>query len=168
MFFCEAETKLHDKYFKYENGWINLEIVTTIFPNIEAIQYFACNKDMNYWMRLSNVFKFVLGFIRKNNNQQLRLQKIEVMINENLEVVMKQYIEQFGRDFNNCGWYLFVFGQYDHSQNDYQRMMGYFLDVDKDNERHQSVVKNYEMSMEKMKRLGLHLPDLQKGIIRKN
>eukprot|EP01084_Bolivina_argentea_P264962 449005_1 len=65
--YYEKGRKLQDVYFKHNNEWLNLEMITTIFPNTQIISYHACNKSMEFWMNIS-MFESVLRFLNNNND----------------------------------------------------------------------------------------------------
>eukprot|EP01083_Nonionella_stella_P114688 339360_1 len=166
MQFFEAETKLHDRYFRDYAGWIDLDVVTTIFPNLERIVYCAVNKTMNYWKNLS-MFDHLLGYLLENKDNT-KLKKIEVMINEKLEKTMLQSTDFYKEQFNDCGWSVFMVGQYDQSNADYRRMANEFFSMGAQNEQHQALIKDYEESMNKIQKMGVQVPDIKGGIQHKN
>ena len=100
--------KFLDLLFKYDSEWINLDLLMTLFPNIELIEYTATGKDLS-WLQQRSIYNSILAFIQKN--KQTKLKEIYIEIDSMHVLLMKAYLmNAFMSEFKKYGWTIVVFG----------------------------------------------------------
>eukprot|EP01084_Bolivina_argentea_P108378 193698_1 len=62
---------LHEKLFKDDNGWIKLDIILTLFPNIERIIFDGTGKDLSYFKK-SGICSSILSILQNKNKNNLK------------------------------------------------------------------------------------------------
>eukprot|EP01084_Bolivina_argentea_P248308 415321_1 len=63
---------VHESLLKYKNGWVRLDLLMKLFPNVEII---TANASME---SISFVFNSILQFLRENENTKIRHIRIKV------------------------------------------------------------------------------------------
>eukprot|EP01084_Bolivina_argentea_P123752 219292_1 len=96
------DSKLIHYFFKYENGWIIIELLCKILPNIEEIRHsYVSIKDLSV-LKDALIYESVLSFIEWNKSTKLR--HIELTIPVKYYQEMKQFIIRYQQRFNNFKW----------------------------------------------------------------
>eukprot|EP01084_Bolivina_argentea_P039135 72347_1 len=85
------------------NGWINLELITTVFPNLESLFYLAFKQDVKL-VTESSFYCYVLTFIKKRKYSSIN--EIIIRYNPKYQMQIKEYIKKYKPIFANCGWTL--------------------------------------------------------------
>eukprot|EP01084_Bolivina_argentea_P103882 186047_1 len=104
MFTSRDKSKLHDFIFKYDNGWIKLKLILTLFPNVNEIFYDDDAKlGEQHFLYLD-----ILEFLSKNY-QTISLKRIRFRlgdIDKTKDSEIAQYISRYYDDFIQYEWSL--------------------------------------------------------------
>eukprot|EP01084_Bolivina_argentea_P234292 394439_1 len=110
-FFPSHRYKMHEYLFEYSGGWVNIDMVTTLFPNIWFIYYYGGTKPLSFFTQ-PLIYHSILNFIRKNKCTKKRLYCIEVCINSKYVKDIGQHIMQYKRCFKSRGWKIYLDADY--------------------------------------------------------
>eukprot|EP01084_Bolivina_argentea_P255423 429594_1 len=124
--FPEHLNKLYDVFFKEKNGWIHVDILTTIFPNVVTIGFFAFSKDISF-ITESLLVESVLHYV--SSQKQTSLRSITVMINPKHAEKVSNYIKQYQSKFNDYSWTISIAEQLNACIPNYKHMMKTFVDA---------------------------------------
>eukprot|EP01084_Bolivina_argentea_P167888 291251_1 len=100
-----VESKLHELLFKYDNGWIKVELLMTLCPNNQRIVFNAIQYDLSFICQ-SSVYSSVLKYV--HNNRQTCLKAVEINIDPKYSRQMEEYIKQYCDDFRKLRWCIHI------------------------------------------------------------
>eukprot|EP01084_Bolivina_argentea_P091921 165434_1 len=105
----DQESAFHEALFKYDCGWIKLDLITTLFPNIAFIIYEADKMDVTF-LKQSTIYNSVIKFVtdKKASNKIDTLPQIHIVINANIATEIKKYIHNFVKKFEELSWTICV------------------------------------------------------------
>eukprot|EP01084_Bolivina_argentea_P193223 331523_1 len=95
------ESKLHEMLFKYDNEWIRLDLIATLFPNITNIMYDAELKDIQF-LRQSAIYNSILSFI--SNHKYTKLLQITIVIDRKFCKEIQTVIDFYRVYLNKYKW----------------------------------------------------------------
>eukprot|EP01084_Bolivina_argentea_P016724 31252_1 len=101
----QNKNKIIDKLFRYENGWINLDLLTKIFPNIHFIAFVDLEKDLSF-LTDPTIYQSVLSFVELD--RKYILNHVQLRIHEKYYEKMRKFLSQFEAQFARCGWVIGV------------------------------------------------------------
>eukprot|EP01083_Nonionella_stella_P122435 368359_1 len=160
--FFEAETSLHDKYFKTDSGWLDLKAITDVFPNVENIQYYLSNKDMEWWEE-SEAIDYTMWFLMENKD--IRLKRIHIQIKEQLQKQMTQYIStHHAEPFWDIHWSIMVSSEKETEQwmKTEKEKLDYQLNTN--SAASTEFCRLYDATYDKSRRLGVTMAHIPKQI----
>eukprot|EP01084_Bolivina_argentea_P123751 219287_1 len=99
--FKERENKVMDHFLRNDKGWINMETVKILLPNIEEIVYyavFALENDTSFFA--DSVFESILSLIVESN----KLRKIRICIHPASQHYAKKWIQKYKQKFSKHYW----------------------------------------------------------------
>eukprot|EP01084_Bolivina_argentea_P076713 139064_1 len=96
------------------NKWINLALITTVFPKLKTIRYRAFEKSVD-WLTQSSIYESVLTFIKNNKNSELVIQIIYYADYHN-QVMKSTSIQTYGVRFLQYSW--LIIGQSNPSEDE--------------------------------------------------
>eukprot|EP01084_Bolivina_argentea_P119069 211169_1 len=102
----KQQCKLHELFFKYDNDWIKLEILCTLFPNVEQITYWAEHASISF-VKQEAIYRSVLQFLA-NHNDTTSLNHISIPINVAFQDVMDKYLDSYVENFMKFHWEVYV------------------------------------------------------------
>eukprot|EP01084_Bolivina_argentea_P038697 71561_1 len=76
--FTGVYSKIHDSLLRYDNGWINLELVMTLFPNAITVRCDGLIKDNMSFIKPSIICESVLKYLK--NNKYIKLEDIKIEV----------------------------------------------------------------------------------------
>ena len=88
-----------DYFFRYDNGWIKLDVLCTVFPRLQRIT--LDNVELK-----PRIFRCILSFLSNNPTTELR-QIILHRIDEKA-FTKEAAIQRYDRQFGDVNWYLFT------------------------------------------------------------
>eukprot|EP01084_Bolivina_argentea_P270982 460919_1 len=91
--------------FKYDNGWINLKLLLTVFPNIKEIQLYAMDED-DLKSFLSVVCEDILQFEHGIRHHSLSM--ISIIINSKYAQTAGNCIQQHVQKLNGVSWVMMI------------------------------------------------------------
>eukprot|EP01084_Bolivina_argentea_P114012 203083_1 len=95
------DNEVIDYLFKYDYGWINIPLITTLFPNTELIEFCGSKMKLSFIQKAS-IYASLLSFIQKN--KQTKLREVYIEINTSFYEKMKSFVQIYEKDFNQYGW----------------------------------------------------------------
>eukprot|EP01084_Bolivina_argentea_P181011 312673_1 len=96
------------RLFRQDNGWLKLDLIMTVFPNVELIEFRAIFYSKQ-WLLMSDIYNSVLSFMKTNTITSLQHIIISGGKRNNSEIsTFKQYIKTLNRDFWNEKWHIYV------------------------------------------------------------
>eukprot|EP01084_Bolivina_argentea_P229073 386710_1 len=95
----QKENKVNELIYKYDNGWMNVELLVMIFPNTDTICYDGSGKDLKF-LKMKTIYNSVLKVLQRST----RLEYIDLVINPTYYSKMRIYIEEYKKSFNKYSW----------------------------------------------------------------
>eukprot|EP01084_Bolivina_argentea_P236894 398264_1 len=107
IFFLNDETEniIHKLFFKYDNQWINLDLLLTVFPNTRNICYNAKKKDLEF-LKMKSIYHSVLVHLRNFNKTKIALQYVEILIKSMYKQEIQPFVTDFKIHFKKYGWHI--------------------------------------------------------------
>eukprot|EP01084_Bolivina_argentea_P108232 193426_1 len=98
---AKDELTLYKYLFKYNTGWIRLELICTLFPNIDFIRYSAYGMETNF---VKFMYQSIASFMEKKKKTHLRNIYVEEIDKKYLSAVKK--CDKYYQDaFHKMGWH---------------------------------------------------------------
>eukprot|EP01084_Bolivina_argentea_P112794 201137_1 len=97
----DNESKLHEYLFKYDNGWIKLDLLLSLFPNLQVVEYHAEQISLSF-LTQPDIYVSILSFVEKYKPKQLEC--IAILINPNYCTQIENYINFYKKKFNEHLW----------------------------------------------------------------
>eukprot|EP01084_Bolivina_argentea_P283182 484932_1 len=101
-----AEQKYVLPFFKHDNGWINFELLLSVFPNLEHILYNASYKDISFVQNIE-IYNSLLEYL--DRHAMTSLKSVEVKLNDVWKNEIEKWIKNGDLDlrinaFINLNW----------------------------------------------------------------
>eukprot|EP01084_Bolivina_argentea_P121281 214926_1 len=103
-------SNVHDRLFKYDNKWIKLGLITSMFENVQQILYEPQDfTDLDFFKN-DSIYNSVLEFLHSCNGD-IKLQQILCSISPNISSAMMMFISKYQEHFTKYGWEIFIMEQ---------------------------------------------------------
>eukprot|EP01084_Bolivina_argentea_P085430 154396_1 len=101
--------RLVKSIFCYDNGWIDLDVFTTVFPSVRTISMMtSINVEKRLSTILASIYSSLSTLLTKSDNT-FQLQKIKIMIkNENDHKKLQNIVSSYQWKYKKCSWMLSV------------------------------------------------------------
>eukprot|EP01084_Bolivina_argentea_P224274 379292_1 len=99
----EAVSPLHDFIFKFDNDFINIELITKVFPNIEKISLDGTN-ELKILLTEPEVYETILQYLKHNNETKLKLIEIDQIDFDEAVYMIKYYRTNYQKTFLIYSW----------------------------------------------------------------
>eukprot|EP01084_Bolivina_argentea_P215053 365074_1 len=105
--FTETKHSVVDRFFRFKNGWIKLDLVTKVFPNVKHIQWYGRSKDISFF-RSDLIYQSILQFIKTRNDNPYP--RYSISIDPDFESEINEIIAKYEKYFKQLGWSIYWFG----------------------------------------------------------
>eukprot|EP01084_Bolivina_argentea_P076714 139065_1 len=101
----ENQDVLHYLFKNKTNHWIKLDVITSLFPNIQSIYYHAIHKDFE-WLTQSSIYDSVLKFIQilRKTNRKSSLKCVSIACNPAYQDEIQNYLTRYQQNFESNSW----------------------------------------------------------------
>eukprot|EP01084_Bolivina_argentea_P091731 165102_1 len=99
--FLENKKKVFDYFFRIENGWINLDVLLKVLPNVSIIRFFAMDNDISF-LTDPLIYASVLSIGQSN------IETIQIHTKSKFYGQLENYLEEYQQRFGDAGWKIYV------------------------------------------------------------
>eukprot|EP01084_Bolivina_argentea_P268226 455522_1 len=98
---AEEEHKVMDYFLRDGKGWLNMDLLSALFPNVESIQYVAVKKDISFFTD-DLIYKSILSLIESGKMKHLKL--FVISIHPKLCYDIGKYVKKHEKQFFKNEW----------------------------------------------------------------
>eukprot|EP01083_Nonionella_stella_P088745 247541_1 len=104
----QAKHAVLDRMLRLDSDWVNLDVITAIFPNVNNIKYWAYGKDLPS-IQTRAIYQSILEHIDDEKNNS-KLTHVDLSFDLKHEEAMREFAEkEYKSEFEKRNWNIYVF-----------------------------------------------------------